>query len=189
MHPIDKLMEEHKIIKRAIDILEHMVHLAHSNELDMVDAKQLIEFIKVFADKCHHGKEEGILFPKMVEKGIPKEGGPIGVMLEEHEMGRDAVRRMARGIELIEKGDANGRNIFIDAALEYINLLRNHIDKEDDILYQMAKNVISVEEFSLINDAFGRVEREEIGEGVHEKYEQIISQLSKKYFGLEAHHH
>ena len=182
MEPIKRLMDEHRVIEHAIDILDKIVTLMEEGKrVETSDIRSIIDFIRTFADKCHHGKEEGILFPKMVEKGVPKEGGPIGVMLEEHEAGRDAVRRMLRAVELMEQGKEDARRDFIRAALDYTTLLRNHIDKEDNVLFPIAKNLFSPEEMDGLMSEFDRVEREDIGEGVHEKYEELIHTLLKKY--------
>jgi len=190
MEPIKRLMDEHRVIEHAIDILDRIVTMIEEGKkVDTSDIRNIIDFIRTFADKCHHGKEEGIFFPRMVEKGVPKEGGPIGVMLEEHEIGRDAVRRMQRAVELIEEGKEDAKKDFIRAALDYITLLRNHIDKEDNVLFPIAKNLFSSEEIESIMSEFDRVEREDIGEGVHEKYEELIHSLLKKYLHHEEAHH
>jgi len=190
MDPIDRLMAEHRVIEKAIAILEKIVGEYESRgEIDTGDVESLIDFIRTFADKCHHGKEEGVLFPKMIERGIPKEGGPIGVMLDEHEQGRDAVRRMSKGISMIKGGESGGRDLFIKAAWDYITLLRGHIDKEDNILFPMAREVMTPSDIDEMVNEFDRVEREDIGEGVHEKYEALIHRLSGKYLGDVSHHH
>ncbi len=190
MEPIRRLMNEHRVIEHAIDVLDKIVSLIEEGKgVDTTDIKSIIDFIQTFADRCHHGKEEGILFPKMVEKGVPREGGPIGVMLEEHETGRDAVRRMLRAVELMEQGRVEAKEDFVRAALDYITLLRNHIDKEDNVLFPIAKNLFSSEEIENMMSEFNRVEKEDIGEGVHEKYEELIHSLLKKYLHREEGHH
>jgi hemerythrin-like domain-containing protein len=125
----------------------------------------------------------------MIEKGIPKEGGPIGVMLEEHEIGRSAVREMSEGISLMEKGEVAGRERFVNGAVKYTELLKDHIYKEDHILYEMARTVFDSNDMDKLAEAFDRVEREDIGEGVHEKYLDIARYLAKKYLDEDIHHH
>ncbi len=95
MKPTEMLKEEHKTIKVMLDILENVSKKISSGiEVNSEHLNQIIDFIKTFADKCHYGKKQDLLFPAIEESGVPKEGGPIGVMLYEHELGRDYVRKM-----------------------------------------------------------------------------------------------
>ena len=136
-----------------------------------------IDFIRSFADRCHHLKEEKVFFPALEEKGIPREGGPIGMMLMEHEEGRSYVKAMAGALDGWEKGLELSQSVVIKNARAYLRLLREHIQKEDDILFEMADNVLSAEEQKQLLRQFEEHEREEIGPGVHEKYLKIALEL------------
>jgi hemerythrin-like domain-containing protein len=100
------LKEEHKAIKVMLDVLEEICNrLEAGGMIEHKHLEQVLEFIRTFADKCHQGKEKDLLFPAMEEAGVPRKGGPIGVMLEEHEIGRDYVSKFAHGIEKYKKGN------------------------------------------------------------------------------------
>jgi hemerythrin-like domain-containing protein len=101
------------------------------------------DFIAGFADGCHHRKEEGVLFGAMVAAGMPQDGGPIAVMLEEHEQGRRYTRGLRDGVKRWQEGDAEGRRILVSNAKGYVALLRDHIMKEDDVLFPMAAQMIA----------------------------------------------
>jgi hemerythrin-like domain-containing protein len=79
----------------------------------------------------------------MEEHGIPKEGGPIGMMLMEHEEGRTYVRSMLAAIPLVEAKNEAAKEILIDKARAYLRLLKDHIQKEDEVLFKIADDVIS----------------------------------------------
>ena len=180
--PIDLLMHEHRVIEKMIDVITSVSqHLDAGDKVPTKDLEAIIEFITIFADKCHHGKEEGILFPMLENKGIPREGGPIGVMLIEHEEGREAVHGMREALKLLSEGDNRGQKLFAKYALKYVNLLTKHIQKEDNILYVMARNVLSDGELSKMSEDFEHVEEEDIGRGVHEKYLKLVDELWNKY--------
>lgn len=83
----------------------------------------ILEFIQVFADKCHHGKEEGLLFPAMEKAGIPQEGGPIGAMLAEHKEGRDFVKGMSEAVSEYRKGSEKAGREIARNARNYASLL------------------------------------------------------------------
>ncbi len=176
MKPTEILKEEHKVIKLMLKIINSVCDKLESKQsVDKDDLKSIIEFIRIFADKCHHGKEEDRLFPKMEEYGIPKEGGPIGVMLQEHELGRSYVTAAASAIEKEDYSE------FVENIRNYVELLEQHIDKEDNILYMMADMHIPQKEQKKLVEEFERFEKEEIGEGKHEEFHKLVHQLEKKY--------
>ena len=105
MKPTEQLKEEHVAVKQMLKIMSKVsLKLEAGQRVDSRHLESIIDFIQVFVDKCHHGKEEGLLFPALVEAGIPKEGGPIGVMLTEHDLGRSHVKKMVSGIDGYRKG-------------------------------------------------------------------------------------
>ena len=96
MTPAEQLKEEHQGILLMLRILEKVAaKLGAKGKLDLKHLERIVEFFRVFVDKCHHGKEEDLLFPEMEKAGVPKEQGPIGVMLAEHQQGRGYIRGMA----------------------------------------------------------------------------------------------
>ena len=103
--------------------------------------------------------------------GIPEEGGPIGCMLHEHEVGRDCVRRMREASEAGQFDESE----FVAAAKEFIPLLRQHIDKENNILFQMAQNVLSEADDAALSDRFSKVEQERDLEGMHDRYDAEVT--------------
>src|SRR3546814_20343123 len=89
---------------------------------------------------CHHGKEEGLLFPAMIEAGLSADGGPISVMLSEHEQGRALVAAMANATE-----PAMSPAKFSEAAAAYADHMRAHIEKENPVLFPMADRIVAQE--------------------------------------------
>jgi hemerythrin-like domain-containing protein len=136
-------------------------------------------FIKNFADGCHHHKEEGVLFIAINESGVPTEGGPIGVMLAEHEHGRLFTREMKDAAQKREVGDLSAQAAVVQNALGYVALLRQHIHKENNILFPMADCLIPPDRQEKVAADFDHIEHEETGEGVHEKYLALAEVLEK----------
>lgn len=181
MKATDILMAEHEIILSVLDALERGAEKLRAG--GTVPAQFFLDaadFIRNFADRCHHMKEEGVLFKTMVERGFPGEHGPIAVMLSEHEQGRDFTQDMAEAAQKLEKGDDSARNAVAHAALSYVALLRAHIQKENQILFPMAANFIPEPEHEAVEKAFEEVERTGTGAGVHEKYEALARALRKQ---------
>ena len=180
MGPTESLSADHRIIERMLETLQQAARRLHQGEpvrpQFFLDAAQ---FIAGFADGCHHRKEEGALFPAMGEAGFPTQGGPIAVMLAEHEQGRAYTRAMRSAAEALAAGDASMAGKVIDNAHGYVTLLRQHIMKEEGILFQMAKNVLDATKQGALSTEFERLEREE-GEGVREKYLALLDAMERE---------
>ena len=170
-------MTEHDAILTALRILERMVaSTERDGKVDTADMSEFISFLKEFADKCHHGKEEGLLFPAMIAAGVPSKGGPISMMLQEHEEGRRLVKDMADG--LVGKLRMVKLN---QAARSYIFLLRNHIQKENMVLFPLADRVLSEEKLAELFTGFEEHEEKVIGHGRHEELHAVLEKLLAKY--------
>lgn len=146
--PIETLMSEHRIIERVLDALE----AAAEGDLPAPFYERALDFLQKFADACHHGKEEERLFPALEERGVPREGGPIGVMCHEHVVGRGHIQRMREYLRL-GKFDAVRRE-----SLEYVALLRQHIQKEDQVLFVMARSVLGDDDIRRLAREFDEVD-------------------------------
>ena len=182
MKPTDILVKEHDAILVMLNILEKVcLRLDTGENVKSIDLENIVEFFKVFADKCHHGKEEDILFPALEEYGIPNEGGPIGVMLSEHIVGRDNVKGMSNSIDDYKDGKESASAEFVRYARKYIALLTEHIDKENNVLFKMADIHIPEERQQSLLVDFERAEEEKIGPGVHEKFHRLLEKLSGVY--------
>lgn len=184
MKPTAELSHEHQAILTMIRVLGVMAdRLEAGTPVDPADLEKSVEFIRVFADKCHHAKEEGHLFPEMEKAGIPRERGPIGVMLAEHVEGRSHVAAMDGAIAGIRQGDRRAAGVFAGAARGYGELLTRHIHKEDHILYPMADARLTAVQQDSLEACFADVEKNIVGEGKHEEYHRLLDRLEETYLG------
>jgi hemerythrin-like domain-containing protein len=175
------LVHEHEVITQALTALDAMAgRLAAGQAVPQSDLEALLEFFTVFADGCHHAKEEGILFPALEAAGMPRDGGPIGVMLEEHGEGRRLVVRMRQELGAVA-GDAAARRRFADAAREYVAVLEQHIAKENGVLLPGADRMLSEQKDREITAAFERHEELEMGPGVHARFHRLLDELAARY--------
>src|SRR3990172_2977528 len=177
MKATDILMEEHRVIERALASLETAANRLSAGQVIPMDFfLKAADFIKGFADGCHHKKEEGILFVAMDANGMAQDAEPVSIFLEEHEEGRRLTRAMREGAEKVQRGDNTALSQVIQNALDYVALLREHIQKEDHMLFPMADDVIPVGQHQQLMTEFNRIEHEE---DVHEKYLRIADELAK----------
>ena len=151
MDPIDVLMMEHQVILRVIDAAEAFAaEVDQTGQDGRVELADFVTFIREYADARHHGKEEDILFETMQEAGFSTEMGPLAVMLHEHTEGRRLVREMAEAAARPAPWTPAERSAVVGAIESYAALLRNHIWKEDNILYPAARNALDEAAYGVV---------------------------------------
>lgn len=152
---IKNLENDHDNILGLIEVMEKMV-LTLSTELSRME--MVASLIKNYADGFHHAKEEKLLFPLLVKKGFSKEHGPVAVMLHEHAEGQNFVSGMTEEIEAYKNGDTSTLTKLYENMQGYIDLMRVHIAKENNVLFTMADKALTDEEQQTLLKAFVAVE-------------------------------
>lgn len=186
MRPTEILMSEHRVIEVVLACLDKMAdHAFHTGKVDVASARDAVSFLRTFADQCHHGKEEARFFPAMERCGLPADAGPTAVMRQEHEMGRGHVRRMEAAAAEYEKGAASAADRFAFEARGFVELLRDHIAKEDQVLFPMADRMLSpAAQAELLGD-FGHFEEHDMKAGTHDRFLALAQSLADR-FGISA---
>jgi len=187
--PTRDLRKDHDIILKvinAMDILRALLkehirgnnNTLNANLLDIV--KDTIDFAKNFTDRCHHGKEEHVLFPALNDAGMPKGEGPIAVMIMEHKQAREIIDRIDSSVEGYKQGRSSINDI-LQGIEEYMMLMQHHIFKENNILFNIADMMLAGKGDE-INNAYNKIEHD-VMQGKHEYYEHmadvLISKLNK----------
>jgi len=161
-----ELRHEHEVILRALAVLERAgERLATGAPVDEAALGELVALIRMFADRCHHGKEEDTLFPVLREKGV---GSTLSVFLDDHVEGRGYLTTLAGSAPDAERASA---------ARKYVGLLRDHIQRENEVLFPMADDVLSHDEHAELARRYAEVEERVVGPGVHEKLLATLDRL------------
>lgn len=170
------LRQEHQTIKSALGFAERIAATINRDEEAAPEGiAKLMEFIRLFVEQSHHSKEEEILFPLLEEKGIAADGGPLGIMLMDHDRARVLIEELG-----IAAGNSLGRQSakrWMQAAWEYSDLMFDHFYKEEEILFKMADRVLSLEEQAAVAGEFKKLESDKIGEGRHELLRAMMEEL------------
>lgn len=172
------LENDHVHILRLIEVMEQMIQLPDPN---ISDLEEVVELIRKFADGLHHAKEENLLFPLMAEKGFSLQQGPVAVMLMDHEQGRGFVRGMAENIQLYKKGQLSALNLVYTNMQGYMELLSNHIAKENNILFRMADNVFTSENHLNLLSQFSVIDSGSAADSSGTDYVNRINKLANQY--------
>lgn len=178
MKPTEQLKAEHEGIELMLRVLKIIMN--KPEKINQEHFSKILEFLKIFVDKCHHAKEEDLLFPAMERAGVPNEGGPIGVMLAEHVQGRGYIKGMSEAFAEFGK-DNSALSSMVEKSRDYIDLLTRHIEKENNILFAMADKVLSKSTQDELETGFEKLESERIGLGKHEEFHGLLHQLDKIY--------
>lgn len=171
----EDLRKEHDTILHVLDTTDKIISSEAEDIKKMQFGEELVYFLKTFVDKCHHGKEENYLFKELESHGIPNEGGPIGVMLKEHQESRILIALMDKAMKTNDLANLkiNARN--------YSSLLRKHVEKENNVLFAMADKVLNDKKQEVLFENFEQHEANIIGHGIHEKLHSMIYKWSEEF--------
>ena len=175
----DFLVAEHEMIERAMAVLK--INLENIDEAikTPLQMQRAIDFLLEFGDKIHNTKEEKFLFPLMEQKGLPVQGGPIGVMLVEHDAERNLLQRMMAELPNLTEATAVARQKFAAEGFEYLAIRAEHIWKENDVLYPMGRKVFSDEDTASLLDAFKTLDQQTYGDAARDHYAQMLAEVEK----------
>jgi hemerythrin-like domain-containing protein len=177
MRALDDLTSEHRLIERMIAALEQAAAALRRGASVSPDAlTAAIEFVRGFADGCHHGKEERLLFPVLAAKHRMLRDGPVKVLTAEHEAGRTLMRDLEQAVTQIRDGKPAGAGAAANAIEQYVRMLHKHIAKEEQILFPVAEQVIAPAEAVELAERFSEHEAAQ-GIGVHERYEALVRRV------------
>lgn len=160
MKPIELLMSEHRTIEKALDAMETWVERRPQirNPAERDTLGHFVSFLREFVDDCHHTKEEDILFASMMEQGFSRDQGPLAVMLHEHELGRSLVRTLSNFAQQPTQWNEDDWRHIERTVRALVRLLREHIQKEDRVLYPLAKQRLSTPTWEKLATLFERFE-------------------------------
>jgi len=167
------LENDHIHILRLIDVMEKAIKKTEPN---IANLQQMIDLIKNYADGLHHAKEENLLFPMLALHGFSPEQGPVAVMLHEHTEGRNFVKAMSVNLDNYNKGNQSSIKQVYQNMAGYIELLRGHIAKENNILFRMADNALSDEDQQSLLNQFKEIENRN-----QQNFIDKIEELAKAY--------
>ena len=178
MMPIGPLMIEHRLIEKVIALMEKAVSLAEDKKQADPDLIQWFTyFIRNYADQCHHGKEEDILFKEIEKKQISREHKTImDQLIEDHKWGRKTTGELVAANEKYRKGDMNAFPEIIEKMKVLIEFYPRHIEKEDRHFFiPVMEYFTSDEKDAMLRDGYALDSRL-----MHEAYAERVSGMEKQ---------
>lgn len=173
------LVAEHEMIERGMAVLKEQLEKVTDGEHDPVNLQRAIDFLLEFGDKIHNKKEEDHLFPLMEKRGIPSEGGPLGVMLMEHAAERNLLSTMLMQVGSLQDASFEDQLAFQNDGLEYLKIRADHIWKENDVLYPMARKVFQEGDNDRLMGEFNTINTETYGPEAWQMFNQMLAEAEK----------
>jgi hemerythrin-like domain-containing protein len=175
---INQMTAEHRNIKTVIESLQDAVAaLDKRQRLNVEKLRNVVEFLRVYADQRHHQREEALFFPILVKRGVPAQGCPIGGLNHEHEKGRGLVSALNEQINIYELHRPGTDQALRQTLQEIVKLYRHHLWMEDAMVFPMAEKLISEDDNRELLIQFADLDRA-IGPEVVARLEQFAGSLS-----------
>jgi hemerythrin-like domain-containing protein len=160
MKPTQVMDAEHRLIESVVKALGGVADgMERGQQADVAMLATAVEFLSVYADKLHHGKEETLFFPMLVKRGVPSQGCPIGGLNHEHEKGRALVRTLAEHASAYAQGRPGAKESLLEILPGILDLYQNHIWKEDAMVFPMADKVLTAADQTELTEKSDEVNR------------------------------
>ena len=181
---VEMLEAEHRVIQKMVAGMSVLAEQIEGGEpVDVSLLESIVVFLRTFADRLHHGKEESFLFPALIRRGVPSQGCPIGGLTIEHQKGRVMVGELADAIRGYAAGEPPAREDLVKSLRALVAFYPNHIWKEDYLLFPLAGKVLTPEDQQELMNKFETVERE-LGIEGHEGFDKVATELERKVSGI-----
>jgi len=179
MNGIQLMIDEHKYIKRMLVVArKYSYKIVQGQPVDYDAFYKIIDFVRNYADRHHHGKEEDFLFNRMIEhQGPAAEKLVKNGMLVEHDLGRLHMQLLEDALQKVKDGDDEAKIDVIANAVSYTDLLNRHIDKEDGVVYKFAENGLDPSIIEEINAQCETFEKDAEEKQVQKKYIALLEEL------------
>ena len=178
MLPIGPMMIEHRLIERMIKIMDsEAMRIKEEGVLNLILIDNAVDFIRTYADRCHHGKEEGILFRELEKKNISKEHKKtMNELVEEHKLGRELTGSLAKARENAAGGNHSQVSTIAEIMEKLVNFYPKHIEKEDKHFFLPVMGYFTDSE----KDAMLKEGYEFDQSLIHEKYRGIVEEFENE---------
>lgn len=178
MKPRGPLMAEHRVIEAMIAVIEErIVGMRKTGDVDPVFLDTVVDFVRTYADRTHHGKEEDILFAALAKKDMPAHDRKVmDELTEEHKHGRALVGRIVEAGRAWQAGDKAGAAELADLLSELADFYPRHIKKEDADFFPSTEKLFSEGELNAMLHAFAVFDADMI----HEKYRKTAEKLGAR---------
>ncbi|HEY8462339.1 MAG TPA: hemerythrin domain-containing protein [Blastocatellia bacterium] len=179
--PTHILRHEHRVIEQGLRALDGMcLSLKTGGDVPPEPLYQMLDFIRNFADRFHHNKEEAYLFPALGKHALRNDSEAIRFLMEEHQTERALIAELEQAVGEYSRGNPAAANRIIQAANQYCDHLVGHMRDEEAILFRLAEEVLDEQVKALLIKSFAQKDAEG-DDGTAARYEQLADELEKNW--------
>ena len=181
--PTEILEDEHRLIIRVVNALSIFAqNMEEGWDVEEETFNDLVQFMRVFAEKWHHAKEEDVLFPQLIARGVPATGCPLAQLVSEHRKANSFVADIVKALEGYRKGDNGARDAVIQGLRNLSSYYINHIWNEDNMLFPMANRFLKSEDQQVLLKEFAVID-ERRGKTLHDQLEDFARRVEEETIG------
>jgi hemerythrin-like domain-containing protein len=175
--PTDMLEVEHRVIAKIVLVASMMADQYDAGQpLDVEILQRVVEFMSIYVDRYHHGKEEQLLFPLLIRRGVPTRGCPIEALTHEHVTGRELVAGLSEALLGFQKYGPVAEDTLVKSLRALVDLYTNHIWKENYLLFPMTNKILGLDDLNALSRDFERVDQD-LGRDIYESQERFADDL------------
>lgn len=177
MKPTEILIDEHNLIRQALDSFVLAIEKLERNERPPAEFfEKGIKFVRSYADKFHHFKEEYLMFGHLAEKNNGELDAQIDALRYQHDRGRDLITTIDSALEGYKQGEDARTTILLENLAAYVSLLRTHIHKEDHSFYPLVDREFTEEEQRSLLEEFHK-EESKAGGQITQESQKLVKEM------------
>jgi hemerythrin-like domain-containing protein len=182
MKATEDLMYEHKAIKVILNVMSNISESIKDKKVFYTnDVEKIVDFLSVYVDKCHRNKEESVFYPALLMTKYPTEEMPVGLLINEHSIGKGYLDEILCCVENCKIGSTFSGERIADCMANYVQLIQNHIRKEETDYFPLANKALSGEAQKEISKQFKQINDEFVGLDIHSRYDELLKSMENKY--------
>jgi len=182
MKPTEDLKSEHKAITLMLNIMSNISKSIKDKKVFYTnDVEKIVDFLFVYVDKCHRNKEEAVFYPALLMTEYPADKMPVGQIINEHAIGKGYLDEIMSCVVTCKLGSSFSCERIADCITNYVQLIQNHIQKEENDYFPEANKVLSDEAQHEISKQFKHIDDEFVDFGIHNRYDELLKSLESKY--------
>ena len=182
MTPTENLINEHKKINELLDIMSKIALKIKSKDVFYPnDVEEVVKYLINIIENSHHGKEDDVFYPELISSGIPKETAPLSIINYEHIISVNYLKDISSCVVNCKIGNDFSGELLADSLTNYVIAIKNHIQREEEIVFPIANEVFSIEKQNEILQRFEVIEQKYISNSFNDQFEKLLNKFKKKY--------
>ena len=182
MKPTDNLIIEHREISELLNIMSIIADNIKSKDVFYPnDVEEIIDYLIIILDKSHQDKEDEVFYPELIMSGVPNDKAPLSIVNYEHTLAKHYLNEISSCVVNCKIGNDFSGDLLADSLTNYVIVIQNHIQREEEIVFPMANEVLSEEKQNEISQKFEDIEQKNKTHNFTDHFKNLLNKLNNKY--------